>query len=704
MRFFRDSIHDNIYGERISENMYVDSNGQLICENVVLARTGYYDYLESELIEGGSPQKIVKVYRSPEEVFDPVSMRSMNFKPLTDDHPSENVTPDTVGSLQKGFMTNVRRGDNEFSECLMADLVVTDPYVIDEIRSGRKRDLSVGYTADIVDEGGQFVMKNIRGNHIALVDAGRAGNARIRDSKPVVDFVAKGSFNSLEELKKFYPSAIVEENGDKNVIVRLNGSTQLLYSYIPGSGRLFFVRKADPLRDSVEVLGDKHMMREGQRVRYFGEPCVVSRIEPDLVTGDFSVEFKAGDVVCGRLGYKDVVTNIEQGKIQLMDSVVFDSKTESFSLVPVADSTEDFSSCFSDKSSSGFMDAERIPSSFYRGTISFVSSPQEITADKIVRETLGAIKSVPTQYSVDVVKIVSTNKVGHGSGSAHIDLTITSVPKGFNGPVSTWNFTLNLDPTVAWSEKYKRESTAVRQVEESLRKFTNRTLYENSAPLRSRVSRDSAPYKNYADCFRSNYSACFVDKNTCAVKDADYSVGQKLWVEGLDGHGVIEKVTDKTVSFSVGRSMQTLSKDRFNFGVKNGSIKLLDSARKKVSDAASTLKPFAVSVGDRKFVTRAVNAADAVHKVTRKLADKSNAEFASEWASVLRRNGFVVEPRTASPWYRGPGIAWMHFPNQDAQRALSISRSYAEQNSLSYMKLGIYKSPVSDDELVLEVL
>lgn len=361
MRVFRDGIHDTIYGERISENMYMDNNGQLICENVVLARTGYYDYLESELIEGGSSQKVVKVYRSPEEVFNPVSMRSMNFKPLTDNHPSDNVTPDTVGSLQKGFMTNIRRGTGEFDGCLMADIVVTDPYVIDEIRSGRKRDLSVGYTADIEEENGQYVMKNIRGNHIALVDAGRAGNARIRDSKPVMDFEAKGSFNSLSELKKFYPGATIDENGDKSVQVRLSNGTRLLYSYVQGTEKLFFVRKADPLRDSVEVLGDALKFRVGQRINYFGNECVVSEISPNMQTGDFLIELN-GNGSKWRVSYSELVESVNKGDVKVLDSVVYDSATGKFSLKSIQDFsdclTDNYAGCFVDKAPQSVQDSD----------------------------------------------------------------------------------------------------------------------------------------------------------------------------------------------------------------------------------------------------------------------------------------------------------------------------------------------------------
>lgn len=325
----RDSIHDNILCERISNNIYLDNNGQLICENVTLARTGYYDYREDELLEGGSSDKIIHVYRSPDEVFDPVSMNSMNYKPLVDEHPDENITPDTVGELQKGFMTNVRRGTGEFSDCLMADLVVTDPYVIDLIRNNEKRDLSVGYTADIVEENGEYVMKKIRGNHIALCEAGRAGNARIRDSKSVYDmsYEAKGSFNSVKELESHYKGSTTESTGD-GVIVRLKSGTKLLYKFVSG-GKLAFIRT---MHDSVEVLGDSIKLREGQRVEYFGTPCEVSEINSNLATRKFMVTFTSGAISVGRLDYDEVVQNVNQGKIRLLDSVVFDSELNSFIL------------------------------------------------------------------------------------------------------------------------------------------------------------------------------------------------------------------------------------------------------------------------------------------------------------------------------------------------------------------------------------
>lgn len=170
------------YGTRISPRIWQDSNNQLICRDAIIARTGSYDYLESEIVDGGDKHKIVKVFRTDDEVFDPKAIASFENKPFVDNHPQEDVSLDNFRDLSKGFMRDVRRGTGDLSDCLICDIVVTDPETIEEIKSGRKRELSLGYDANIVEKDGNYYMTNIRGNHLALVDSGRAGCATIRDS------------------------------------------------------------------------------------------------------------------------------------------------------------------------------------------------------------------------------------------------------------------------------------------------------------------------------------------------------------------------------------------------------------------------------------------------------------------------------------------------------------------------------------------
>lgn len=70
------------------------------------------------------------------------------------------------------------------SNFLVADILVRDPIVINEIESGAKREVSAGYECEYVERDGKIYQTAIRGNHVALVQAGRAGSAvRINDEQ-----------------------------------------------------------------------------------------------------------------------------------------------------------------------------------------------------------------------------------------------------------------------------------------------------------------------------------------------------------------------------------------------------------------------------------------------------------------------------------------------------------------------------------------
>lgn len=184
------------YASKISDNISVMDNGCLICFNVPIARTGTYKYLREEL--GLDGQGIVDVYRTPEEVFDPVAIASFEGKAFTDTHPAVDVTSDNWSIYSKGEITNVRRGTGDQKDYLMADILVRDPIVINEIQSGAKREISSGYNCCYVEENGKIYQKEIRGNHVALVQAGRAGsNVRINDEKKKLQVTPKYKFIKL---------------------------------------------------------------------------------------------------------------------------------------------------------------------------------------------------------------------------------------------------------------------------------------------------------------------------------------------------------------------------------------------------------------------------------------------------------------------------------------------------------------------------
>ena len=177
------------YGTRLSENISRrEPEGYLLCLNVPVARTGVQEYLPEELgipPPGGNPSALIPVYRPEEEVFSPECAASFEGMPVTNDHPADGVTLDNIRFLQKGHVHNVRRGSGDESDLLLADLIITDPYLIDLILMEGKREISCGYTYRLCEENGRYVQRSIRGNHIAVVDSGRAGpRVRIIDSKP----------------------------------------------------------------------------------------------------------------------------------------------------------------------------------------------------------------------------------------------------------------------------------------------------------------------------------------------------------------------------------------------------------------------------------------------------------------------------------------------------------------------------------------
>lgn len=169
------------YGYTISPNQIETGEGFLICRNVPIARIGEMEYMADELgLPGGN---VVTVHRSPEEVFSPEAIASFEGKPVTNDHPPELLNPDSVSMYEEGHAQTVRQGTGEWEGYLIADLHIHSRGLIQAVQGG-KREISCGYECEYVENGdGTYSQKNIRGNHVAVVNRGRAGRkAAILDS------------------------------------------------------------------------------------------------------------------------------------------------------------------------------------------------------------------------------------------------------------------------------------------------------------------------------------------------------------------------------------------------------------------------------------------------------------------------------------------------------------------------------------------
>ncbi len=161
------------------------ADGYLVADAYV-ARTGIQNYLGEEV---GRPDLLnVRVYRPPEEVFSDATMRSFAHRPMTNDHPPEDVSAKNWKDYAIGHTGDEVAHDKTR---VRVPLVLMDQAAIDDFDAG-KRELSQGYSAEIVWEDGftpegepyDAKLKNIRNNHLALVRRGRAGSQfRIGDGR-----------------------------------------------------------------------------------------------------------------------------------------------------------------------------------------------------------------------------------------------------------------------------------------------------------------------------------------------------------------------------------------------------------------------------------------------------------------------------------------------------------------------------------------
>jgi len=159
------------------------------------ARAGIQEYPVDELRRMGvdtssfAPGQRVKVLRPESEVFDASSMASFENVPITDQHEGGAVSPDNA----RGVVLGSTKGPvvKDAQGRLAVPVVLYDAKLIHDVVTKRRRQLSAGYGASIKVESGvdpthgvyDAIMKNFKGNHISVVDFGKAGPQYIMDAR-----------------------------------------------------------------------------------------------------------------------------------------------------------------------------------------------------------------------------------------------------------------------------------------------------------------------------------------------------------------------------------------------------------------------------------------------------------------------------------------------------------------------------------------
>lgn len=169
---------------------HVDENGFLHVSGSAISKEGVNPYYGREVPgwreAGLDPERVYHGYRPGRELAEGAT--TFCGLPLLLDH-----HVDSAENPQKEHRVGSLGTDVSFRPpYLLSSLVVTDEAAIRAIETGRARELSAAYMYEPVFQPGvfagkayDFVMTRLRGNHVALVEEGRAGpDVVVADARP----------------------------------------------------------------------------------------------------------------------------------------------------------------------------------------------------------------------------------------------------------------------------------------------------------------------------------------------------------------------------------------------------------------------------------------------------------------------------------------------------------------------------------------
>lgn len=172
----------------------IDHNDYWYIKDNPLSKIGVFPYLGRQISSELDPDKIYNVLRPEEELNNEETLQSFKLVPIVNDHTMLGTKEGMQPAEQKG-VHGVIGEDVYFKDGIIyGDLKIFSETLKEEIENGKK-ELSMGYFCDYELKDGEFngeqyqaIQRNLRINHVALVDEGRMGaDVRVMDSKIVFD-------------------------------------------------------------------------------------------------------------------------------------------------------------------------------------------------------------------------------------------------------------------------------------------------------------------------------------------------------------------------------------------------------------------------------------------------------------------------------------------------------------------------------------
>lgn len=207
-------------------NRYFDDNGYLVIKNNKIAKAGVFEYLGREISDKLPAGEIYKVFRPWEEL----KKTAKDFEGMPVKFGHEWVEP-SKRDLKIGSISGEVKAEEPY---LTADIKIYDKGAIEAVTGEGIVDLSPGYSAKYTAEAGEyngekydFMQRDIKYNHLAVVDKGRSGkDVKISDNKPDVSGVnntgdnnmnrslERNALGMLSYVKKTYDECITSKTDD----------------------------------------------------------------------------------------------------------------------------------------------------------------------------------------------------------------------------------------------------------------------------------------------------------------------------------------------------------------------------------------------------------------------------------------------------------------------------------------------------------
>lgn len=221
---FRLVAKSKIAFDAASKRVYDKTNGYLRVADNPFTREQVAQYRGREIPNGEAnglkPNEIYNVYRPASELSKPETIASLKEIPLLLEHatydPQNPPKERVIGAA----------GSNPVWEApyLKNSLTFHNAKAIHLLESGAMKELSLGYYYDPVFKKGttkdgqsyDVIMTNIRANHIALVEEGRAGpDVAVHDSKP------KDFNKGLQSMDKDENNAVTDNDDKIQMLLQL---------------------------------------------------------------------------------------------------------------------------------------------------------------------------------------------------------------------------------------------------------------------------------------------------------------------------------------------------------------------------------------------------------------------------------------------------------------------------------------------------